>query len=127
MERDGVGLFKIAFIKEALFLPNPHNQLPLQMNKYIRQIGQKHLQKKKIAHRINFLHITDMTKLVISDGYQTIIIGSSLSEDNHRTIKGSSLLNLLLLPFWIFLQKLQCINTTKGSSKRLQKSCPQSK
>ena len=82
------------------------------MNKCIRKIRQKHLQKN-IAHRINFLHIANMTKLVISNAYQTIIIGSSLSDDNHRTIKGSSLLNLLFLPFSLFLQKLQYINTTR--------------
>ena len=35
----------------------------------------KTFRKKKTAHEINFLHIVNIVKLMISNGYLTIIIG----------------------------------------------------
>ena len=44
--------------------------------KYLLQNKGKLHQMIKTAHDTNFLHIANMSKSVISDSYQTIIIGA---------------------------------------------------
>ena len=51
--------------------------------------------KKQFMALFFFLHIANMAKLVISDGNHRAIGG--LSNSNHRVMRGSSLLNFLLL------------------------------